>query len=343
MQFGIMIRGHHDRSEDMTRRFAELCEQVRTADRLGFASITKGSHYSTDPWQSFQQLPFLARMSAEGPKLRLNAGIILLPLHKPLDLAEQLATIDIMSGGRLIAGFGLGYREVEFQAFGTTQRERVRRFEENLEAIRRLWTGDPVTMTGSHFSLRNAICSAKPVQQPHPPIWIGANADAGIRRAARLGSCWYINPHNTIASIRRQMDVYRDALDKAGRRLPAELPIRREVFVAATHEEAIRISAPYLMQQYASYSAWGQAKDMPEEDADLTAEFTELARDRFLIGTADGVAGQIVALARETGVNHIVMSIQWYGMPQTRILETMHRLAEEVFPKVHAELGSGPQ
>ena len=236
----------------MTRRFVELCEQVRTADRLGFASITKGSHYSTDPWQSFQQLPFLARMTAEGPNLRLNAGIILLPLHKPLDLAEQLATIDIMSGGRLIAGFGLGYREVEFQAFGTTQRERVRRFEENLEAIKRLWTGDRVTMTGSHFALRDAVCSAKPVQQPHPPIWIGANADDGIRRAARLGSCWYINPHNTITSIRRQMDIYRDALDKAGKPPPTELPIRREVFVAATHEEAVRISAPYLMQQYAS-------------------------------------------------------------------------------------------
>src|SRR4029450_3384797 len=91
-----------------------------------------------------------------------------------------------------------------FLAFGTTQKERVKRFEENLEAVRRLWTEDAVDMVGSHFTLLGASASPRPVQKPHPPIWIGANADPAIRRAARLGDCWYVNPHNRIDTIVRQ-------------------------------------------------------------------------------------------------------------------------------------------
>ncbi len=116
MQFGLVVRGQFHLGNDFQARFAEIVEQARLAEKLGFASITKTSHYSTHPLQSFQQLPVLARLSGETDKLRLNAGVILLSLHKPLDIAEQLATIDIMSGGRVIFGVALGYREEEFRA-----------------------------------------------------------------------------------------------------------------------------------------------------------------------------------------------------------------------------------
>ncbi len=338
MQFGLMTRGQYPLGDDMQHRFRELAEQVRAADRLGFASLTKGSHYSAHPYQDFQQLPYLTRMMAEAPNLRLNAGIILLPLHKPLDLAEQLATMDVMSGGRMIAGVGLGYRDVEFDGFGTVRADRIRRFEENLEAIKRLWTEDTVSMEGSHFALREASCPTKPVQKPHPPIWVGANANSAIRRAARLGTCWYINPHNRISTILEQLDVYRRALDELDKPMPEELPIRREVFVADSREDAIRLCGPQLAGKYAVYAAWGQGKAMPAGDADLTAAFDDLARDRFLIGSPDEVAEQMIALARATGVNHIVMSVQWSGMAQSLTLETLQRLAEDVFPKVRQGL-----
>jgi alkanesulfonate monooxygenase SsuD/methylene tetrahydromethanopterin reductase-like flavin-dependent oxidoreductase (luciferase family) len=121
--------------------------------------------------------------------MRINFGAIILPLHKPLDIAESLATMDVMSGGKVIFSAGLGYRDVESLAFGTVARDRVRRFEENLVAIKRLWTEDYVDMLGSHFELRGASISVRPVQKPHPPVWIAANADVAIRRAARLGDC----------------------------------------------------------------------------------------------------------------------------------------------------------
>ena len=113
IQFGLMLRAQFPAGDDMQRRFAELVEQARLADRLGFASITKGMHYSAAPWWDLQQFPFLSRIMADAPNLRLNFGLVLLSLHKPLDIAEQIATADVMSGGKVIFGVALGYREVE--------------------------------------------------------------------------------------------------------------------------------------------------------------------------------------------------------------------------------------
>jgi len=334
MQFGLMTRAQFPAEDDMQQRFRELMAQVRLANKLGYASLTNGMHYSSAPFQDFQQLPYLARMMAEAPDMRLNFGIILLSLHKPLDIAESLATMDVLSGGKVIFGSALGYREVEFLAFGTSQKERVRRFEENLIAIRRLWTEDSVDMKASHFELKGASCSLKPLQKPHPPFWIGANADPAIERAARMGDCWYINPHNRIGTIVRQMDVYKRALDACGKPFPDELPARREVFVARTREEALKLCAPFLAKKYEAYHAWGQDKAMPEGDNDLGLEFDELIRDRFIVGSPDEVAEQIIKFNRETGANHLIMSMQWPGMPQSLVLDVIQMFAEEVFPKV---------
>ena len=334
IQFGLMMRGQFPRGDDMQRRFQELVEQARLANRLGFASLTKGMHYSAAPWQDFQQFPFLCRMMAEAPDLRINFGLVLLSLHKPLDMAEQIASADVLSGGKVIFGVALGYREVEFLAFGTTQKERVKRFEENLEAVRRLWTEDVVDMVGSHFTLEGASLGTRPLQRPHPPIWIGANADPAIRRAARMGDCWYVNPHNRIDTIVRQVAVYRRALDEYGKPFPSEFPARREVFVAGSRAEAIRQCAPFLGAKYQAYQQWGQNRAMPEGDNDLGTDFDELIRDRFLLGSPDEVAEQMLALHRATGINHLIISVQWPGMPQSLALEQIHRLAEEVFPRV---------
>jgi len=334
MQFGLMMRAQFPRGDDMQARFHELVEQARLADRLGYASLTKGMHYSAAPWQDFQQFPFLCRIMAEAPSLRINFGLILLSLHKPLDIAEQIATVDVMSGGRVIFAAALGYREVEFRAFGTTQKERVSRFEENLAAVKRLWTEETVDMAGSHFTLEGAALGTKPVQKPHPPIWIGANADPAIRRAARLGDCWYVNPHNRIDTIVRQVETYKRALDECGKPFPKEFPARREVFVARSQAEAIRLCAPYLSAKYEAYQQWGQNRAMPAGDNDLGLEFDDLIRDRFLLGSPEEVAGQMLALQRATGINHLIMSVQWPGMPQSLVLDELQMLAEEVFPRV---------
>ena len=335
-QFGLVVRGQAEQGEDISRRFQETLAYVRLADRLGFDSITKTAHYSAHPFQALQLVPMLARFAAEAPRMRLNAGVLLLPLMSPLHVAEEFATLDVITGGKIILGVGLGYRDVEFKAFGMTRAQRVPRFEANLIAIKRLWTEEKVRMKTPYFELDDASCLPKPLQSPHPPIWIGANADPAIERAARLGDCWYPGPSVEIGGIERQMVLYRRALDAAGKPFPDELPMRREVFVARTREEAIRLCAPYLGAKYKAYHAWRQ--DMPGGDRGLGLAFEALIQDRFLIGSPDEVAEQIVALHRRVGVNHLVMSTEWAGMPESLAVETIETIAREVFPRVQQGL-----
>src|SRR5437762_10059934 len=126
--------------------------------------------------------------------MTLGTGCLLLPLHHPVEIAEQLATLDVITGGRFIFGVGLGYRDVENEAMGHDPKERVGRLVEGLEVIERLWNGEPVTYQGTHFRLRDVRISMRPLQRPRPPIWLAANSDAGVRRAARLGDAWLMNP-----------------------------------------------------------------------------------------------------------------------------------------------------
>ena len=333
MKLSLIVRGQHPQGHDMRERLADDLDLVARAEELGFDAIVKGSHYSAHPLRSLQQIPFLAQAALVAPRLRLVCGLVLLPLHNPLDIAEQLATLDIMCGGKLVFGCGIGYRDVEFSAFGTTRKQAAARFEEGLLAIKRLWTEDFVDMTGSHFVLEHANSTVKPLQKPMPPVWIGANADAAVRRAARLGDCWYINPHSTLTTLARQMDIYKRALDECGKPLPAELPMRREVFVARTREEAIRLAQPYLEVKYQAYREWGQDKVMPEGD-DFDHEFDELLEDRFLLGSPAEVSDRLIDLQHRFGVNHLVASVHWPGMPNSLALEQMHILAEEVMPAV---------
>ncbi|MEE2932570.1 MAG: LLM class flavin-dependent oxidoreductase [Pseudomonadota bacterium] len=335
MKYGLFIRGQYRANEtNMKARFEELMEQVRIAEQLGFDDLISGMHYAGYPLQQFQLIPFLSRAMAETTRMRLITGIILLSLHKPLDIAEQLSSMDVMSGGRIVFGCGLGYREVEFRGFGTTTKERVPRLIENLEAIKKLWTEDHVNMKGSHFELSDTTLSLKPMQKPHPPLWMGANADAAVRRAAEIVDTWFINPHQRMDTIERQLEIYKRALDEFGKPFPDELPMMREIFVAETRDKAKEIARPYLEEKYKVYHQWGQDKAMPKGDDNLDLDFDELTKDRFLFGSPDEVAEQIISYEKRLGVTHMVLGMQGVGMPQSQMLDSMHLFAEQVMPKV---------
>src|SRR5438270_13453881 len=132
MKLSLIVRGQHPQGDEMRARLADDIDLVMRAEELGFDALVKGSHYSAHPLQSLQQIPFLAQAAVLAPSLRLVCGRVLLPLHKPLDIAEQLATLDIMCGGKLVFGCGIGYRDSEFKAFGVTRKVAATRYEEGL-------------------------------------------------------------------------------------------------------------------------------------------------------------------------------------------------------------------
>ena len=335
MKFGLIIRGQYPQGDDMRVRLREDLDAAVRAEQLGYDVIGKGSHYSSHPFQYIQQIPYLCQVALLAPKLRLLPGVVLLPLHSPLHVAEELASLDVMCDGKMIFGAGIGYREVEFRAFGTTQKQSGPRFEECLAAVKRLWTEDFVTMKGSYFELQNANCTVMPVQKPMPPVWIGANANVGIRRAARVADAWFINPHNKLDTTAEQMEVYKRALEECGKGMPDELPMAREVFVAPTRAEAIRLAKPYLEAKYNAYRDWGQDKVMPAGDA-FNIDFEDLMNDRFLFGSPNEVIEQILVLKRRFGVTTLILGIHWAGMPASLAMEQLQLISEEIFPAVRS-------
>jgi alkanesulfonate monooxygenase SsuD/methylene tetrahydromethanopterin reductase-like flavin-dependent oxidoreductase (luciferase family) len=335
MRFGLIIRGQYPQGDDMRIRLAEDLEAARRAEELGYDLVAKGSHYSSHPFQYIQQIPYLCQVALVAPKLRLVPGVVLLPLHSPLHVAEELASLDVMSNGKLVFGAGIGYREIEFKAFGSTQKQSGQRFEECLTAVKRLWSEDFVTMHASYFELDGANCTVLPVQKPMPPVWIGANANIGIRRAARMADAWFVNPHNKIDTIAEQMEVYKRALDAAGKPFPDELPMAREVFVAPSRTEAIRLARPSLEAKYKAYRDWGQDKVMPAGDH-FDLDFEDLMNDRFLFGSPNEVIEQILRLKTRFGVNTLILGIHWVGMPASLALEQMQLISEQVFPAVRS-------
>jgi alkanesulfonate monooxygenase SsuD/methylene tetrahydromethanopterin reductase-like flavin-dependent oxidoreductase (luciferase family) len=333
MRFGLIIRGQYPQGDDMQVRLREDLEAAKLAEELGYDCVAKGSHYSSYPFQYIQQIPYLTQVALVAPKLRVIPGVVLLPLHSPLHIAEELASLDVMSGGKLVFGAGIGYREVEFKAFGTALKQAGKRFEECLTAVKRLWSEDFVSMKASYFELDNANCTVLPVQKPMPPIWIGANANIGIRRAARMADCWFVNPHGKLDTLMQQLDVYKRELDACGKPFPAEFPMAREAFVARSREEAIRLARPSLEAKYQAYRDWGQDKVMPASDH-FDLNFDDLVRDRFLIGTPAEVTEQIISLRKRFGVTTLILGVHWVGMPKSVSLEQMQLIAEEVFPAV---------
>jgi alkanesulfonate monooxygenase SsuD/methylene tetrahydromethanopterin reductase-like flavin-dependent oxidoreductase (luciferase family) len=283
-----------------------------------------------------QSLPTLARLAAETGSMRVGPTILLLPLLNPVDVAEQIATLDVITEGRAVFGVGLGYRAEEYEAFGVQPSERVPRLIESLHVIKRLWNEDEVTHHGRFFHLTRARLTLKPLQKPNPPIWLAANSDRAVARAARLADAWLLNPHAPLPLLERQMSIYRRALVEAGRPFPAELPISKELYVAPDRETALRECRPFLEAKYQAYTSWGQDRAMPQGET-FEAPFDELARDRFIIGDPEDCVREIQRHADILGVNCIIFRIQWPGMEHAKVMRGIQLLAERVLPAFPAE------
>ena len=333
MKLGIYLNSQHPAADDAARRFAETLEQVRLVRSLGFDSIWAGEHHATPGFHFFPQLPLLYRLAAEAEGLWFGTNVTLLPLHNPIELAEGGAFLDIITGGRFLLGVGLGYRPEEFQIFGVPMAERVSRFTEGVEIIRRLWSEDRVTHSGCHWQFSDVAIAPRPLQKPRPPLIIGAQVDAAIARAARIGDGWLMVSTSTLDQIDTQMSKYKSARS-ATKLPPAEHFCRLlEVGCAADDETAIRRTAPFLMEKYKSYVSWGLEGLTLDPNAAPEQQFRALASERFAVGAPASVIDMLVAQHR-CGINHLSMRVSWPGMGQDEILASIELLGRKVLPAV---------
>ena len=316
---------------DRVRHAEEQLEQVRLARDIGFAAIFAGQHYLAPDFSMLQPIPFLGRASAEAGSMEIGLGILLLALHNPVDVAEQTATLDILSGGRFILGVGLGYREEEFAAFGVPKGSRAARLMENLELVKRLWSQERVSHRSERLRLDEVGAGVRPVRRPHPPIWMAANGDAAVRRAARHADAWMMNPHARLDTLARQVALYREERRKAGLPPARETVCMRELCIAEDRETALRDVGPHLARKYAAYVRWGQDEPMPEDDS-LQIPYEQLREGRFVLGSPEDVTRSLASLVHELDVDHLVFRVQWPGTPQAVALRTLRLLHAEVLP-----------
>jgi alkanesulfonate monooxygenase SsuD/methylene tetrahydromethanopterin reductase-like flavin-dependent oxidoreductase (luciferase family) len=333
MKLGFFVTNQYLPGESMPQKVRESAEQVRAAREAGFDLIATGQHYLAMPYQMSTSFPLLARLAAEAGDMQVAATVVLVPLHNPVELAESVATMDAICGGRFVLGVGLGYREEEYTAFGVERGQRVGRLREALEVMKRLWAEEEMEFHGKYYQVPRVRPATRPVQQPHPPIWVAANGDAAVRRAARWGYPWLINPHATVPVVARQLTVYRETMAQSGQPMPTTLPMMRELYVAQDREAAYLESQPYLGPKYQAYADWGQDKALPGQES-FVIPYQDLARDRFLLGSPEEVVREIKRYEETLGVNYLIFRMQWPGMPQGQVLRQIELMGREVIPLV---------
>jgi alkanesulfonate monooxygenase SsuD/methylene tetrahydromethanopterin reductase-like flavin-dependent oxidoreductase (luciferase family) len=332
MKVGLFLTNQQKLDADMVSKLGDQITMLHAARDRGWDSVMFGQHYLNEgDNKALQIVPLLARMAGEAGDMQLGLGILLLNLHNPVYTAETVASLDIICRGNFIFGVGLGYRDVEFEAFGVRKGERVKKFEAYLDLVQRLWTEDEVSYDSPECTLDRVHMNIRPVQSPRPPIWIAANNDPAINRAARLGDSWFINPHAAIDTIRRQMDVYKAELAACSKPFPDELPIVKEVYCAKDRATAIELARPYLEGKYRDYAKWGQDKVLPGAE-DFSQSFDELAKGRFILGSPEECFEGLKPYVTEFGVNHLLFRTNWAGMPLYNSLASMRLLADEVVP-----------
>ena len=311
MQIGMSLTTSYAIDRDPKSLMEALTEQVKVMVDMGFASLSLGDHHVARN-QYFQVLPTMSHLSAYTGDMRL-IPLFLLPFYNPILLAEQLAMLDVISGGRTTVISGLGHQPEAHDAFETPQRLRVSRFTETFEIMRLLWERDDVSYSGRHYNFSGVSINPKPISQPLP-MWIGANAEPAVRRAARIADAWVISPGWTPDYIEDRLRPYRAALEEFGRSdAVSELVVRRDLHLAQTRGEATR-EAEVLYER--GYRGFGERE----------------MEDSLIVGDAETCINALERL-QDIGATHILFRCALDEPKQA--MQTIHILGEQVIPHFH--------
>jgi len=220
MQFGLFggARTKPAIGLEDSQGYESFIDYVIEADRLGFRQLFMVEHHFTGHGQVSASMTILAYLAARTQHIRLGTAVIVLPWHNPVLIAEQAATLDLLSGGRVDFGVGKGYRQAEFDGFCIPMGEATERFDEAMEVIRKAWTTQGrFSHHGKRWHYNNIVVEPAPLQRPHPPLWLAAGSPDSVRRAAREGYNLLLDQLAQIDQIARRIRLFREECEKAGR------------------------------------------------------------------------------------------------------------------------------
>lgn len=332
MRFGLTfeIRQFPQQPQPWRELWEDALWLFKQAEELGFDSLFVQEHFFTPDGYGPSIPVFLTALSERTSDVRLGSYISILPLHHPGRLAQEMAVLDQLSGGRLEVGVGAGHRAAEFKAMGISTKTRPSRIEESIAFMRTAWTGEPFTFEGKYFPVENLQIKPEPLQEPHPPLWLAATTPAPAERAGRLG----LNLHAAAADP-AVFDAYRTALAAHGHD-PAEMRVSVIRAVTVTDED------PELVWDRNSenyFFRWDYYRQIREEFGDPQLRVSVAPPDpntyraNELIGTASDVLPELKELLQVSGATDLILNGPPPGVDiRTEGYELVRRYAEDVIP-----------
>jgi alkanesulfonate monooxygenase SsuD/methylene tetrahydromethanopterin reductase-like flavin-dependent oxidoreductase (luciferase family) len=317
-----------ERRVDLAMVYARALERIEIMDRTGYDAVWLAEHHFSDfsVCPSVHMLGTLA--AARTSRLRIGTGVSLAPFYHPLRLAEEVALLDILSGGRVNWGAGRGFARVEFEAFGVPPEESTSRFHEAVEIVLRAWTEEKLVFSGAYFRFDGVEVLPKPMQRPHPPVWMAATSEGAIEWAAGRGFSILMDPHAAHRDIGRKRRFYRERLEAAGFSIAGrDLPVARLVALGNSRGEAAEVArrgAQWICDSYfgAQHHPVGVADpNMP--GADPVQRYLD---EVILHGTPDAVLDEIIRLREEIGLDYLLAA------PLSH--ETFMLLSEKILPRL---------
>ncbi|MBV9824226.1 MAG: LLM class flavin-dependent oxidoreductase [Alphaproteobacteria bacterium] len=329
MKFGVLqFFSWPERRVDLASVYARALQRIEIMDRTGYDAVWLAEHH----FSSFSVCPSVHMMgvlaASRTTRLRIGTGVTLAPFYHPLRLAEEVALLDVISGGRVNWGAGRGFARVEFENFGISPDESTSRFHEAVDIVLKAWTEERLTYTGQHYRFEGVEVLPKPAQQPHPPVWMAATSEGAIDWAASRGFSILMDPHAAHRDIGRKRRFYADRLAAAGHMMRGrDLPVARLLAIGETCEKAAGVArrgAQWIVDSYFG------AQHRPVGVADPNAPGGDPVRrylDEVIIhGTADKVLDEIMRLREEIGVDYLLCA------PLSH--DTFMALTENVLPKL---------
>lgn len=234
------------------RLYHEVLEQIAWAENHGFDYVWLSEHHFIEDGYSPSLLPIAAAIAARTTRIKISTAVLLMPFHNPIRIAEDGATVDIISGGRFELGVATGYKVEEFEAFRIPFKERGGRTNESLEIIRRLWEGEKVNFKGKYFEVNNLKLTPEPIQKPRPRLWVGGFTPPAMRRAARYADGFVGSPERSV------FEVYLSELKKLGRKFE-DLRLAKmsgPIIAFNDPEKTWSEAADHVIYQHNLYSRW---------------------------------------------------------------------------------------
>ncbi len=301
MRFGLFggartKRGTGDVSD--SHGYKDYIDYICEADRLGFHSLFMVEHHFTGQGQVSASMTLLAYLAAKTTRIRLGTAVVVMPWHNPVLVAEQAATLDLLTGGRFDFGVGKGYRQAEFDGFCIDINEATERFDEALEIIRKAWTTEGRwSHHGKRWNLENVIVEPEPLTRPHPPLWMAAGSEGSIRRAAREGYNVLFDQLASVKQVIERTAIFRDECAKVGRAYnPMMVGVTRalQMFHTEAEREAAFATRKRVVSVIGDLAKGERPKSIEEDDAPLLGTPQEIiARLRKL--QAGGVENILMA------------------------------------------------